>query len=170
MSTVVAISTPDAPGGIAVIRISGENALEVAEKVFTPYGGKNVSDMKGYTCAYGFAHDNGQKLDDCILTVFRSPHSYTGEDTAEISCHGGLYVTRRILRTVLKNGADNALAGEFTKRAFLNGKLDLTRLSFFKIALDFRFFQISELTYFCPPRYPSVSTPYFQNETAMDLL
>lgn len=127
MSTVAAISTPDAPGGIAVIRISGENALEVAEKVFTPYGGKNVSDMKGYTCAYGFAHDNGQKLDDCILTVFRSPHSYTGEDTAEISCHGGLYVTRRILRTVLKNGADNAMAGEFTKRAFLNGKLDLTR-------------------------------------------
>ncbi len=127
MSTVAAISTPDAPGGIAVIRISGENALEVAEKVFTSYGGKNVSDMKGYTCAYGFAHDNGQKLDDCILTVFRSPHSYTGEDTAEISCHGGLYVTRRILRTVLKNGADNAMAGEFTKRAFLNGKLDLTR-------------------------------------------
>lgn len=127
MSTVAAVSTPDAPGGIAVIRISGENAIAVAEKVFTPYGEKKVSDMAGYTCTYGFAHDEGQKLDDCILTVFRTPHSYTGEDTAEISCHGGIYVTRRILRTVLKNGADNAMPGEFTKRAYLNGKLDLTR-------------------------------------------
>ena len=127
MSTIAAISTPNAPGGIAVIRISGEDALTIAEKIFTPFGDKSVSEMAGYTCAYGYAHDNGQRLDDCILTVFRAPHSYTGENTAEISCHGGLYVSKRILRTALKNGADNAQPGEFTKRAFLNGNLDLTQ-------------------------------------------
>lgn len=127
MSTIAAVSTPDATGGIAVIRISGESALKVAEKVFTPAGEKNVQEMSGYTCCYGTAHDNGERIDDCILTVFRAPHSYTGEDVAEISCHGGIYVTRRILRTILKNGADNAEAGEFTKRAYLNGKLDLTQ-------------------------------------------
>lgn len=127
MSTIVAVSTPNAVGGIAVIRISGKNAFEVAEKIFTPSGNKSVKDMAGYTCAYGFAHDNGERIDDCILTVFREPHSYTGENVVEISCHGGLYVTKRILRTALKNGAENAGAGEFTKRAYLNGKLDLTQ-------------------------------------------
>ena len=127
LSTVAAISTPNAVGGIAVIRISGSKALDIAEKVFTPFGGKDVKKMEGYTCAYGHAHDGDERIDDCILTVFRAPHSYTGEDTAEISCHGGLYVSKRILRAVLKNGADNAEAGEFTKRAFLNGKLDLTQ-------------------------------------------
>ena len=127
MSTIAAVSTPDATGGIAVIRISGDDALKVAEKVFMPAGNKIISEMAGYTCCYGTAHDNGERLDDCILTVFRAPHSYTGEDVAEISCHGGIYVTRRILRTILKNGADNAEAGEFTKRAYLNGKLDLTQ-------------------------------------------
>ena len=127
MSTIAAISTPNAVGGIAVIRISGENALAVAEKVFRPYGDKTVGEMQGYTCAYGVARDGGERIDDCILTVFRAPHSYTGEDTCEISCHGGLYVSKRILRAVLKNGAISAEAGEFTKRAFLNGKLDLTQ-------------------------------------------
>lgn len=127
MSTIAAVSTPNAAGGIAVIRISGENALLVAEKIFTPAGNKSIRDMAGYTCAYGIAHDDGERLDDCILTVFRSPHSYTGENIAEISCHGGLYVTKRILRAALKNGAENAGAGEFTKRAYLNGKLDLTQ-------------------------------------------
>lgn len=127
MSTVTAISTPNAVGGIAVIRISGEKSLEIAEKVFRPAGNKKVSEMSGYTCAYGIAYDGTERLDDCILTVFRSPHSYTGEDVVEISCHGGLYVTKRILRAVLKNGAENAEAGEFTKRAYLNGKLDLTQ-------------------------------------------
>lgn len=128
MSTIVAISTPNAVGGIAVIRISGENALMVAEKIFRPYSTqKKVTEMEGYTCAYGIAHDDGERIDDCILTVFRAPYSYTGEDTAEISCHGGLFVSRKILRTALKNGAVTAEAGEFTKRAFLNGKIDLTQ-------------------------------------------
>ncbi|EWM53104.1 tRNA uridine-5-carboxymethylaminomethyl(34) synthesis GTPase MnmE [Ruminococcus flavefaciens] len=127
MSTIAAVSTPNAMGGIAVIRISGENALSIADKVFSPYGDKKVLDMAGYTCAYGIAHDGEERLDDCILTVFRAPHSYTGEDIAEISCHGGLYVSRKVLRAVLKNGAVNAEGGEFTKRAYLNGKLDLTQ-------------------------------------------
>ena len=127
MSTIAAISTPNAVGGIAVIRITGDRAIEVAEKIFSPYGGKRVSEMEGYTCAYGIAHDDDERLDDCILTVFRAPHSYTGEDIAELSCHGGLYVTKKVLRAALKNGAVNAEAGEFTKRAYLNGKLDLTQ-------------------------------------------
>ena len=127
MSTIAAISTPNAIGGISVIRISGEDAIGVAEKIFFPCGGKKVSDMAGYTCAYGIAHDGDERLDDCILTVFRAPHSYTGEDVVEISCHGGLYVTRKVLRAALGHGAVNAEAGEFTKRAYLNGKLDLTQ-------------------------------------------
>ncbi len=127
MSTIAAVSTPNAVGGLAVIRISGERAIEIAEAVFRPAGGRKVSDMKGYTCAYGDAYDGDEHIDDCILTVFRAPHSYTGEDTAEISCHGGLYVSKKILRAILAHGAENAEAGEFTKRAFLNGKLDLTQ-------------------------------------------
>lgn len=127
MATIAAVSTPNAVGGIAVIRISGDEAIAVAEKIFTPFGGKKVADMDGYTCAYGIAHDNGQRIDDCILTIFKAPHSYTGEDTAELSCHGGLFVSKKILRAALKNGATTAEAGEFTKRAFLNGKLDLTQ-------------------------------------------
>ncbi|MCR5601936.1 MAG: tRNA uridine-5-carboxymethylaminomethyl(34) synthesis GTPase MnmE [Ruminococcus sp.] len=127
MSTIAAVSTPNAVGGIAVIRISGEDAISVAEKIFSPYGSKKVSEMEGYTCAYGIAHDGGERLDDCILTVFRAPHSYTGEDVVELSCHGGLYVTRKVLRAALAYGAVNAEAGEFTKRAYLNGKLDLTQ-------------------------------------------
>lgn len=125
MSTVAAISTPNAVGGIAVIRISGEDALGVADRVFR--GSKSPLEMQGYTCAYGIAYDGDERLDDVVLTVFRAPHSYTGENVAEISCHGGIFVTRKILRAVLKNGAVNAQAGEFTKRAFLNGKLDLTQ-------------------------------------------
>lgn len=127
MHTIAAISTPNAVGGIAVIRISGNNAISVAERIFKPFGNQKISDMSGYTCCYGIAHDNGERLDDCILTVFKAPHSYTGEDVVEISCHGGLFISRKILRTALKNGAENAEAGEFTKRAFMNGKLDLTQ-------------------------------------------
>ena len=127
MPAAAAISTPNAAGGLAVIRISGSSALTVAERIFRPFAGKSVAAMPGYTCAYGMAHDGDDDIDDCILTVFRAPHSYTGEDTAEISCHGGLYVSKRILRAALKYGADPASPGEFTRQAFLNGKLDLTQ-------------------------------------------
>lgn len=127
MSTICAISTPVAEGGISVIRISGENALNVAEKIFAPHTCPSVAGMAGYTCAYGQINDNGRAVDDGVLTVFRAPHSYTGEDVCEISCHGGIYVTKRVLRLCLENGAEPAQAGEFTKRAMLNGKLSLTQ-------------------------------------------
>ncbi len=127
MSTIAAISTPPAAGGIAVIRISGEKAINIAEKLFKPFGSRAVADMPGHTCAYGRIVSGGETLDDVLLTVFRAPKSYTGEDTAEISCHGGIYVSRRILREVISLGAEPAAAGEFTKRAFLNGKLSLTQ-------------------------------------------
>lgn len=128
MSTIAAISTPRAQGGISVIRISGEDALAVADKIFTPVScGTIPSEMAGYTCAYGKIADEGEILDDGVLTVFRAPKSYTGEDVVEVSCHGGIFVTEQVLRLVLSKGAVPAEAGEFTKRAFLNGKMSLTQ-------------------------------------------
>lgn len=128
MSTIAAISTPRAVGGISVIRISGEDALGVADRIFTPVSAKKKpSEMTGYACAYGKIYDGENYIDEAVLTVFRSPKSYTGEDVAEISCHGGIFVTEQVLRLALKNGAVPAEAGEFTKRAFLNGKLNLTQ-------------------------------------------
>lgn len=126
-STIAAISTPLGAGGIAMIRISGENACSVSEQVFSSASGKRVSEMHGYTCAYGTVSDHGEVLDDVVLTVFRAPHSYTGEDTVEITCHGGIYLTKRILGLIYRAGAEPAAAGEFTKRAFLNGKLSLSQ-------------------------------------------
>ncbi len=126
-STVAAISTPVAAGGIGVIRISGSDAVEIASRVFVPSGKKQVNNMAGYTAAHGTVTDAGKPIDEAVLLVFRAPHSYTGEDVAEISCHGGVYVVSRVLRAVLNAGAEPAAPGEFTKRAFLNGKLDLTK-------------------------------------------
>ena len=126
MSTIAAISTPRAQGGISVIRISGGNALEIAEKIFAPVSTSlTATQMQGYTCAYGNIINGTETVDDGVLTVFRAPKSYTGEDVVEISCHGGIYVTRNVLRAALESGAVPAEAGEFTKRAFLNGKIDL---------------------------------------------
>lgn len=128
MSTIAAIATPDAVGGLSVIRISGKSAFIIADKSFKSLNKNKVFDMKGYTCSYGYIIDeNDNIIDDVILTVFRNPKSYTGEDVVEISCHGGRFITKKILRTILKNGAKPAEAGEFTKRAFLNGKLSLTQ-------------------------------------------
>lgn len=127
MSTITAIATPNATGGISVIRISGEKAVEIADRVFRSISEKPVAQMKAYTCAYGYVFENGEAVDDVVLTLFKAPRSYTGEDVVEISCHGGIYITRKILRIILDNGAELAKAGEFTKRAFLNGKLSLTQ-------------------------------------------
>lgn len=127
MSTIAAIATGGGTGGISVIRISGEKALEIAEKVFKPARNMKISDMKGYTACYGGIYDKESKLDDGILLVFRAPHSFTGEDTAEITCHGGVLITRRVLRACLAAGADMAQAGEFTRRALMSGKLTLTQ-------------------------------------------
>lgn len=124
-TTIAAISTAKAAAGISVIRISGSSAIAIGDAVFTAKSNTKLSDMKGYTCALGTAHDGAEALDECIATVFRAPHSYTGEDVVELSCHGGVYVTARVLRAVYDAGAAAAEPGEFTKRAFLNGKLDL---------------------------------------------
>ncbi len=127
MSTVCAIATPPAVGGISVIRISGENALDIAAAVFKPVSGADIKNMRGHTAAYGRIYDKEERIDDGVLLVYRAPHSYTGEDTAEISCHGGIYVTRRVLTSCIRAGAEPAAAGEFTKRAVLNGKMSLTQ-------------------------------------------
>ncbi len=123
--TIAAVATPNAPGGIGIVRISGENAVEIAAKIFKPVSGKPLTESKGYCAHFGNVYDNNEKIDEAVCLVFRAPKSYTGEDTAEISCHGGLYITKRVLRAALDAGAMPAEAGEFTKRAFLNGKLDL---------------------------------------------
>lgn len=124
--TIAAISTANGVGGMGVIRISGERACEVVQKVFRSVSGKDITEMKGYTATFGMVYDGEEAIDEAVVLVFKAPHSYTGEDVVEISCHGGLYVTKRVLRAVLKNGAVSAQAGEFTKRAFLNGKMGLT--------------------------------------------
>lgn len=127
MSTVCAIATPAAVGGISVIRISGERSREIADKVFRTVSGRLPSELEGYRAAYGKIYDGDERLDDGVILMFRAPHSYTGEDAAEISCHGGIYVTRRVLTACIKAGAEPAAAGEFTKRALLNGKMSLTQ-------------------------------------------
>lgn len=128
MSTIAAISTAKGVGGIGVIRISGDDAIKIASKVFVPFNNSTkVTDMKGYTAKYGKIVKNGEVIDEAVLLIFRAPYSYTGENVAEISCHGGLFVTREVLRVVLDNGALLAGPGEFTKRAFLNGKVDLSQ-------------------------------------------
>ena len=122
---IAAISTAQGQGGIGVIRISGEEAVTVADRVFVCASGKRLADLKGYNAAFGYVEKNGEKIDEAIALVFLAPHSYTGENVVEISCHGGLFITKEVLRTVIEAGAKPAQAGEFTKRAFLNGKIDL---------------------------------------------
>ncbi len=128
MKTIAAISTAPAVGGIGVIRISGEQAIEIAQSVFRPLSTKkSLSEMKGYTAAFGYVHTpDNRKLDECVALVFRAPHSYTGENVVELSCHGGLFLLKKVLEAVYAAGAVPAEAGEFTKRAFLNKKIDLT--------------------------------------------
>jgi len=125
--TIAAVATPLATGGISVIRISGDHALSVADRVFLPSSHRALEKMSGYTCTLGqVVTDKGERVDQAIATVFRAPKSYTGEDVVELSCHGGLLVTQYVLRAVFSAGARPAQPGEFTKRAFLNGKMGLT--------------------------------------------
>lgn len=124
--TIAAVATPLSAGGIGVIRISGDDAIEIADKVVKTTSGRPLSSLKGYTAAHGKVYFENEAIDECVALVFRAPRSYTGENTVEISCHGGVLVTKQVLRAVLQSGAKPAEAGEFTKRAFLNGKLDLS--------------------------------------------
>ena len=103
--TIAAIATPNAPGGIGIVRISGENAIEIAAKIFRPVSGKSLAESKGYCAHFGDVYDNNEKIDEAVCLVFRAPKSYTGEDVCEISCHGGLLVTKRVLTALLRSGA-----------------------------------------------------------------
>ena len=126
-TTIAAISTPLGTGGVGIIRISGESSAEIADKVFTAFSGKKLNESEGYRAHYGRITENGKTIDEAVCLVFRAPHSYTGENVVEINCHGGIFITQKILRLLLQNGASPAQPGEFTKRAFLNGKLDLSK-------------------------------------------
>lgn len=126
--TIAAIATPGSGSGIGVIRISGENAIEVADKIFQPKNrNKRLTEQPTYTIHYGNIVDGDKLLDEVIVLLMRGPHSYTAEDTVEIDCHGGTFVMRKILELVIRNGARPAEPGEFTKRAFLNGRIDLSQ-------------------------------------------
>ena len=125
-TTIAAIATPNAPGGIGIVRISGKDAIETANKIFRAVNGKPITSSKGYRAYFGEVYDGNEKTDEAVCLVFRSPKSYTGEDVVELSCHGGMYIMQRVLRAVYAAGAVPAEAGEFTKRAFLNGKKDLS--------------------------------------------
>lgn len=130
LDTIAAISTPYGKGGIAVLRVSGEDAINVASRVFEAKSGKALEDMASSRAVYGyiFENSNGKKvqIDDGIAVCFRAPNSFTGEDTVEMSCHGGVLVTQKVLSALLMAGARMAMPGEFTKRSFINGKMSLT--------------------------------------------
>ena len=125
--TICAISTAPGVGGIAVIRISGNDAINISDKIFqSNKGSLKLKDKKAYTLSYGkiLMRDNSI-LDDVIVSIFRGPHSFTGEDTIEITCHGSVYIQQQLLQLLVDNGCRLAMPGEFTQRAFVNGKMDL---------------------------------------------
>lgn len=125
--TIAAISTGMTNSGIGIVRISGEDAVEVADRIFRKPNGRKLSQEKTFTIHYGHIYDENELIDEVLVMLMRGPRSYTAEDTVEIDCHGGVLVMRKILETVVKNGARLAEPGEFTKRAFLNGRIDLSQ-------------------------------------------
>lgn len=126
--TICALSTPPGTGAIAVIRLSGDSAFDILTKVFRPVNKSvKVADLKSHTITLGMFGPGNENLDEVLVSVFRAPHSYTGEDVVEISCHGSLFIQQKILEALTKSGARMARAGEFTLRAFLNHKFDLTQ-------------------------------------------
>ncbi len=125
--TIAAIATGNSAGGIGVIRISGDCALEIADRVFKAKDGTSLLNLQGYRAKFGNIIYNNEKADDAVALVFRAPKSYTGENVVELSVHGGIFIVEKTLEAVFEAGAQPAEAGEFTKRAFLNGKMDLTQ-------------------------------------------
>lgn len=125
--TIAAVATGNSVSGIGVIRISGDDAIKIAQKVFKAMDGTPLSSLNGYTAKYGNVYYNGESFDNAVALVFRNPKSYTGEDVVEISVHGGIFIVEKTLEAVFAAGAVPAQAGEFTKRAFLNGKIDLAQ-------------------------------------------
>ena len=125
--TIAAIATAMSSSGIGIVRISGEEAVLVADRIFEMKNHKKLSEMPTHTIHYGHIHDEDEVIDEVMVLLMRGPKSYTREDTVEIDCHGGVYVMKRILETVIRHGARPAEPGEFTKRAFLNGRIDLSQ-------------------------------------------
>ncbi len=125
--TIAAISTPVGKSGIGIVRLSGRGALAIAEKIFVSSGGLSPSEFPSHKLYYGWIADNSDRIDEVLLNVMRAPRTYTKEDIVEINCHSGIVVLKRILELVLKRGARLASPGEFTKRAYLNGRIDLTQ-------------------------------------------
>lgn len=127
-STIAAIATGMSNSGIGIVRISGGEAFEIIDKIYRSKNGrKKLSQVKSHTVHYGFIFDEDKVIDEVLVIILKGPHSYTAENTVEINCHGGVLVTQRVLETVLKHGARAAEPGEFTKRAFLNGRIDLSQ-------------------------------------------
>lgn len=125
--TIVALASPSGAGAIAVIRLSGKDAITIAESVFQSVSGKKISNQKTHTIHLGHIVDEGKTFDQVLLSIFKNPNSYTGENVVEISCHGSTYIQQQIIQLLLRKGCKMAQAGEFTLRAFLNGKLDLSQ-------------------------------------------
>ena len=126
--TIAAIATAMTPSGIGIIRISGDDSIELIDKIYKSKSGKKLlSQCDSHTVHYGFIYDGDEKIDEVMVLIMRAPNTYTREDTIEIDCHGGVFVMKRILETVIKYGARPAEPGEFTKRAFLNGRIDLSQ-------------------------------------------
>lgn len=125
--TIAAISTPRGEGGIGIVRISGNNALDILEKIFKPKSGKAIKGLRNYSINYGHIFDGETLVDEVLVSIMKAPNTYTREDIVEINCHGGFVITEKVLEVVLKNGARIAEIGEFTRRAFLNGRIDLTQ-------------------------------------------
>ena len=125
--TIAAIATAMSNSGIGIIRISGPEAFEVADRIFVRKNGRSLKEEKANTIHYGFIQDGNDRLDEVLVMVMKAPHSYTAEDTVEIDCHGGVFMVKKILELVIKSGARAAEPGEFTKRAFLNGRIDLSQ-------------------------------------------
>ena len=127
-TTIAAISTAMSASGIGIVRISGENAMDVISRIYRSKGGKKkIKEVPSHTIHYGYIYNGEELIDEVLVMIMRAPRTFTGEDTVEIDCHGGVYAMKRVLDTVLKNGAEIAGPGEFTKRAFLNGRLDLSQ-------------------------------------------
>ena len=125
--TIAAIATAMSNSGIGIIRISGPEAFEVADRIFVRKNGRSLKEEKANTIHYGFIQDGNDRLDEVLVMVMKAPHSYTAEDTVEIDCHGGVFMVKKILELVIKSGARAAEPGEFSKRAFLNGRIDLSQ-------------------------------------------
>ena len=125
--TIAAVSTAMAPGGIGIVRISGREAFSVGDQIYRGKNGKKLSEQRANTVHYGFVEEKGERIDEVLAVILKGPHSYTGEDTVEIDCHGGVLAMKRILEAAFRAGARPAQPGEFTRRAFLNGRMDLSQ-------------------------------------------